>query len=815
MRRHLTLALAGLILLLLMGASVAPIGRLPRLGGFLDPVHGVWAVAGRALPPPSAEAVLPGLGTGAQALIDDRGVPHIFAGSEEDAYRVMGYLVARDRLFQMEIQARATAGTLAELVGARALAADRASRAQGLADAAERSFLALDTTSLGYRAIVAYAEGVNAWIDGLDAADLPLEYRLLGATPAPWEPRYTLYLFGQMGRTLASWDPALERLRIQARVGAAAAEALVPVNSPIVEPIQPNGQAAPRFEFRRVPPPGQPDSAAARLIDLLDSLAPRRGALDVGALGSNSWAVGPSRTSAGKALLSGDPHLQLTLPSIWYEVHVTVPGVLDVAGVSLPGAPGVVIGFNRSVAWTFTNTGGDVMDLYAERVDSLESPTRYLLDGAWRPLRLKVETYRGRGGQVRTIDTVRYTHRGPMRRLGDTWHSVRWTVLEVGTETDVFLRAARSTTAMEWLGVMEGYHAPTQNGLVADRAGTIAIRSSGWYPVRPGDGRGDRIFDGTTTANDWTGYLPVSRYPTSVSPAQGFLASANQQPVDRRANPAYLGAGWVAPFRAMHINQLLRADGAMTPDAMRQMQTDPGSARADQFVPRFLATEDTSHAARLLAEWDRRYDPENQRAVLFELAMREVGRRLFDEFATPGGRAARQPSVSSQVILELMDDPTNPWWDDHATPAVEGRDQILTASLAAAYDSAVANYGPETDGGWRWGTVWPTDIWHLLRMPSLSALGLPVRGGPETIAPAGQRGTHGASWRMVVELGDEVHAMGTYPGGQSGNPASPMYMNRVAGWTRGELDTLLFPKTPEALPAGRVVSRFTFTAGGR
>jgi penicillin amidase len=676
--------------------------------------------------------------------------------------------------------------------------------------------------------MVAYAAGVNAWIDQLDTRDLPLEYRLLGVRPAHWEPKYTIYLFGRMGQTLASLDPAVDRLRIQALVGPAAAEALVPVNSPVQEPIQPNGQAEPRFDFVRLPPPGAPDTVAARLLALRAGVTAEPGPLEVGALGSNNWAVSPSRTRDGHALLAGDPHLQLTLPSIWYEVHVNVPGQVDVAGVSLPGAPGVVIGFNRDVAWTFTNTGGDVTDFYAEVVDDPSAPTRYRLDGEWRPLRLRIETYRGPGGEVLAADTIRFDHRGPLRRVDGGWFSTRWTVLEPGAENDVFLHLARSKTVHEWLGQMEAYNAPTQNGLVADRAGTVAIRSSGWYPVRPGDGRGDRIFDGSSSASDWTGRLAVSQYPFGINPAQGYLASANQQPVDPRMNPAYLGADWPSPFRAIRINTLLRADSQMTPDAMRRMQTDPGSSRADLFVPQFLASAEATladgpgderlrQAAGLLGEWDRQYQPDNQRAVLFELAMREASRRLFDELIPPGdtGAAARPLPVSSQIVLGLMRDPESTWWDDRRTPEREGRDRILAASLRAAYDSAVANFGLPGDGGWEWGKVWPTDIWHLLRMASLSALNLPVRGGPETIAPAGRHGSHGPSWRMVVELGDEVVAMGTYPGGQSGNPASELYRNRVAGWTRGELDTLLFPRTPSALPADRVRSRLAFIPGER
>jgi penicillin amidase len=817
----LRLLTATLLLVVLAGSSLFDVRGMPRPGPLLDPAHGAWALGPAGSPAREARLRLPGTSAPVTVLVDDRAVPHIFAETEEDAYRALGWVVARDRLFQLELQIRAADGTLTELVGPRALAADRASRAAGLGWGVARRWASLDTLSLGSRAIVAYAEGVNAWIDGMGRGDLPLEYRLLGARPRRWEPHHTLYLFARMGQTLASFDPARDRLAIAARVGAAAADALAPVNSPLQKPIVPFGPGL-REAWAPVPPPAEPDPDAAALLALDDALPARRLEGEV-VPGSNNWAVAPSRTRDGHALLSGDPHLELTLPSIWYEAHLVVPGRLDVAGVTLPGAPGVIIGFNRDVAWSFTNTGADVLDLYRETVDDATAPARYRLDGEWMPLELRVETYRTRRGGVLRVDTVRFTHRGPLRRTNAGWVSTRWTVLDPSIEIDVFLRAGHARSVAEWLDVMRDYGAPTQNGLVADREGTIAIQASGWYPVRPDSGRGDVVFDGSTAASDWIGMLPVERYPHARNPAQGFLVSANQQPRDPLDDPAYLGANWPSPFRAIHINRLLRADDAVTVETMRRMHTDPGSARADLLVPLFLDAAEAvargpgadpalAEARALLAGWDRRYVPDNRRAILFELAMRDVVRRVFDELLPADTTGARLPAFStSMALLALARDPTNPWWNHRDTPDhVETRDEVLAASLVAGLATARRRYGEPDSDGWRWGRVWPTDIHHLLRIPAFSALGIPVQGGPETIAPAGQRGTHGASWRMVVELGHEVRAWGTYPGGQSGNPASRRYADRIPGWSRGELDEIRFPARASDLPGERTRARITF-----
>jgi penicillin amidase len=317
----------------------------------------------------------------------------------------------------------------------------------------------------------------------------------------------------------------------------------------------------------------------------------------------------------------------------------------------------VIIGFNRDVAWTFTNTGSDVHDYYAEVVDDSAKPTRYKVDGAWRQLQIRHESYRDKSGKPIRGDTLYFTHRGPMTLQSGKWVSMRWTAYELSNENENFLQAQHAKDAHEWLDAMKTFVGPTQNGLVADKAGNIAIRSAGHYPVRPGDGRGDVLRDGSTSASDWKGYLPLSQYPYSMNPPQGFLASANQQPVDPRANPAYMGSDWYSPWRAIRINDLLRADSAVTPDAMRRYQTDPGSARANAFVPRFLsaaAREDSAgrsdatlrEAAKLLAEWDRNYTKSNRRAVLFETAMRDLAERTWDEIARKEQGSGASPPQS-------------------------------------------------------------------------------------------------------------------------------------------------------------------------
>jgi penicillin amidase len=798
-------------------------GPLPPLGPLLDPWNGLWAVAATANVPRRAIAAIPGLDSSVSVRFDDHGVPHIFAATETDATRALGYVVARDRLFQLELQARAGAGTLTELAGAAALPLDREARSLGMPRAAERKLAALDTSSADWHLLTAYADGVNAWVDHLDQRHLPFEYRLLQRRPMRWRPIDAIHLFNRMGWTLALSRDELVQRDARRLVGKAAAEALYPVNAPMQEPIQPNGQRAMRFDRSRVPPPGEPDTTTLIAMDpgplasTAAAVRARHGRAPADrhdGVGSNNWAVAPRRTLAGHAILAGDPHLDLTVPSIWYQAHLVVPGRLDVYGVTIPGAPGIVIGFNRDVSWSFTNTQSDVVDYYVEQVDDSLKPTRYLLDGTWQPLELRTEVYRGPRGDSVAVDTLRFTHRGGMQLSGGRWISVRWAVLESPFTASDLSAAARATSVQQWQEAMSDWGGPAQNMIVADRNGAIAIRSTGRFPIRPGDGLGNQLRDGTSSRNDWTGYWSVAKYPQAVSPAQGYLASANQQPIDPKVSAAYLGADWYAPWRAMRINQLLRADSAMTPDKMRRMQTDLGSPRAEMFVPALLAAAGTrpadsvlQHAAAILTRWDRRYTRENREAILFEYAMGELNDRLWDELR-PGGQAGRReggreslPMPGLMVVGELLADPGNEWWDDRRTEVVEHRDDILAESLKAAYLQAENHFGPPDGPGWLWSNRRKVRIRHLLGLPGFGAPEVPAMGGPSTISPSSGGGGFGSSWRMVVEMGATVKAMGVYPGGQSGNPASPRYLDLLPRWAAGELDTLRTPAAPESLSA--------------
>lgn len=815
-------------------AGVFGAGPLPPLGKALSPSEGLWVNALNDLPR-DASGTIESLDAAVGVVYDQRSVPHIFASSELDAYRALGYVVARDRLFQLELQSRAGEGTLTELVGSAALSMDKETRQLGMPRAARLRMAALDKNGRLMQILNAYSDGINAYRRTLSQAQYPAEYKLLNKAPREWLPEYSLHLFNRMGYTLAYSPTELTLLRARALVGDSAARALFDTDSPVQEPIQPSHRSEPRSLALHIPAPGQPDTAAARALAAMGggsrslfgwsrvegmTQAERDELESQFAFASNNWAVSPTRSATGNALLAGDPHLELTLPSIWYEAHMVVPGVMDAGGVTIPGMPGVVIGYTRALAWSFTNTGADVMDFWREKVDDVNHPTRYELDGELVPLTdIRVEEYRDNRGKVIDVDTVYYTHRGPMEKVGNEWLSMRWTVLEAGDELLAFPAAQHAQTATAFLDSMAiHFHAPAQNIIVADTAGSIAIRSTGRFPIRADSSRGNDIFQGNTRSTDWIGYRPVERYPQGLNPSQGYLASANQQPIDPLDDHLYFGVdGQYEIWRALQINRLLRADSAITRSRMREFQTAPGSVRADDFAPAFviaakarIAAGDTSRslaaASELLASWDRQYTRNNTGAKLFETALSMAGVLLYDEFV-PTGASRPSPMPSESRLLQLVRDSTNAWWDRIDTRDVkEDRDMILSRALAGAYDSLVVEYGDPKAHPWVWGSVSPARPTHLLKLAGFNAPETPIDGGRGTLNPsvASKRANFGASWRMVVEFGKSPVVNATYPGGQSGNPASQRYLDRLPQWASGTLDSVRIPKVASDIEASDV-----------
>nr|BCX01664.1 MAG: penicillin amidase [Bacteroidota bacterium] len=798
--------------LLVLGAAIWSFafrwGSLPPLELLIDPWDGLYRTARAAREPAHLQVRSPALQAEVRIVRDRRGVPHVFAQRDEDLAFALGYLMARDRLFQMDFMARVASGRLAEVLGPAWVETDRELRRTGMAWAARRAAERLrQEQGLEWRLLEAFSAGVNAYRDRLRPQEDPLEFRLLGYRPERWTPEHSLRvaLLQAFELTFVLNDLYWDRLSRQ--LGPEAAAELYPQHSPLAEPLTPEPQGIWRDTVRISVQPGgsgKSDRQRPAFSALLSWLQPAEGQ------GSNNWAVAPWRARGGGALLAGDPHLRLTLPAIWYEVHLVSPS-RNLYGVAIPGTPAIVIGFNDHVAWSLTNTGADVLDLYALRLDT--ERRHYWYQGAWRRLRIQIDTIRVRGGREQ-IDTLQFTHHGPVFFEDGRPLALRW----VGHEGGRLLRAlwgfggARNWADFE--AASRFWDVPAQNVLYADRSGTIAIRSCGLFPLRrSGHGRG--VLDGTTDSTEWAGWIPFSDLPASVNPARGWLASANQDPVPPDY-PYYLGYHWPNPFRARRIRQLLEALPEAGVEDFRRMQTDVGVwlfLRVRPWIERLTAERvwpdsTRARAAQLLARWDGTAGVNRPEPLIFWLFWRTFRERVWDEVP------ADVPRPRDAVLLDLLERaPQSRWFDRLDTPARETAEDLLRQSLHAALDTLLVRYGTDPEG-WAWGRHHRFRIDHVTRSSALRALGrgpYPAPGFWDTLWPAGELETvHSASWRMIVRFSSEgPEGYGVYPGGSSGNPFSRYYVTGLESWLKGSLFPLRRPTSPEQVPPQERIAMWT------
>ncbi|RFP66221.1 penicillin acylase family protein [Hymenobacter lapidiphilus] len=785
-------------------------GDVPPVARLLSPYQGFWQNGESAADFPDQQTLrLPGLHQTVRVRFDDRRVPHIFADNDHDLYYAQGYLTARDRLWQMEFMTRVAAGRISEVVGERALEYDRFQRRMGLPFGAEnslREMLKNDTTRL---VLESYSAGVNAYISQLSPREYPFEYKLLDYAPEPWQPLKCALLLKLMAWDLSGRSDDLRLSNILSKYGPDVTRDLFPDFPFRADPVVPDGTP---LGFQPLPVPPAPVPFAAAVSGLVPTREPDA------ELGSNNFAVAGSRTASGRPLLANDPHLQLNLPSIWYQVQLHGPGQ-NVYGVTIPGAPAVIIGFNAEVAWGVTNVGGDVLDWYQLKFKDARR-REYWHAGRWKPVRRVVERIAVRGRPDR-LDTVLYTHHGPVvydqnetvfNKQTPVRHALRWTAHDAAGANEVlaFVKLNRARNYQDYDRALRTYASPAQNFIFASRSGDVAIRPNGLFPLKYAE-QGKFILDGSDPRQDWQGWIPMSQTPRVLNPARGYVSSANQHSAGP-GYPYYLGWDYAPWDRAHRINGQLARMRRATADTLRELQNDDLGLNAQLMLPWMLAnlpaavatgataapataattTPATSEASarRLLARWDYHYSAEAVGATLFELWYQELVRRLWeDDFGKQAtGLEMRLPARDRTNQL-LLSEPRSPWIDDRRTPQRETTPDLLTTSLQFALDSLTRKFGP-LGPKWAWANQKSTDINHLAQLPGFGHQDVVCGGSPGSVNATGPR--NGPSWRMVVDLATPVRAYGIFPGGQSGNPASAYYDDMLESWRTGRLDELVF-----------------------
>ena len=518
--RIIPFAISTVITAGLVFALNKPWGAIPPMGKFLSPQHGVWQNAEAADKNYSTSLKFDNLKGKAEVYFDERLVPHVFAEYDEDLYFIQGYLHAKFRLFQMDLQTKAAAGRASEIAGSKAIQYDRRQRRLGMVFAAENALHEIEKDPQAKALFSAYTNGINAYIASLKESELPVEYKLLNFKPEKWSNLRTALLLKMMANMLAG-DTETDLANTNAKSVFAPNEfaALYPQVPDSLMPIVPKGTA---FDKPGITPI-KPVSADSVYFSAKQEVAMQNFVEEDAADGSNNWVVAGSKTKTGVPILCNDPHLELTLPSIWYEMQLKTP-TSNVYGVSLPGSPFIIIGFNDSIAWGVTNSQRDVKDYYNIRFKD-KSKQEYWFNGKWEKTRLEIDTIKVKGaGDV--YDTIAYTVFGPVmydESFADTLTksklnlAVRWTAHDPSNEGMAIYQLNHAKNYDDYALAIKGFNCPGQNFVFASKTGDIAIWQQGKFPAR-WNGQGLYIMPGSDSSYMWQGFIPQPENPHAKNP---------------------------------------------------------------------------------------------------------------------------------------------------------------------------------------------------------------------------------------------------------------------------------------------------------
>jgi penicillin amidase len=720
---------------------------------------------------------LPDLQEEVSVIIDDWGVPHIFAQNEKDLYFASGYMQAQERMWQMELTRRAGFGRLSEIFGKMALERDKFMRNMGFEEAALNDF---ENLSPKMRELIAsYCNGINAWMDSRKL-NWPIEFLVLRFRPEPWTPLDSLVVKEIMALMLCP-DYKSEAVRGKLAESLGAEKALQILEEGIPSP--PSESAMVSWQDMLAVPPFQ---------------------------GSNNWVVSGNRSESGKPLLANDPHLQITLPPIWYEMHVNCPG-LNAVGVTLPGVPFIIIGHNPSVAWGITNSAADVQDLYMEKLDS--SGNMYLDRGEWKPLFKKKQEIKIKGRRKPEEIEIRWTERGPIITPivieSQTPLSLSWTIYEGGRTMEAFYLLNKARNWQEFSEALALFDVPSQNFVYADTEGNIGYYLSGKIPIRAAQAA-VFPFPGWKEEGQWQGFIDEDKKPNLFNPEEGYIVTANNKIVPD-GFPYYVSFDWDIPFRADRVRELLLQKEKHSIESFKIMQNDVYTKEGEAFLPVFKDVEETDdnagEALRLLKDWDLRMSSGKEPA-LFEAFINIFHAEVFkDELGENFGDFDPSFRRKKAGILRLLSDPHSSWYDNTETPQVENREDIVRISLEQAHDKLEKKYGPPDD--WDWMRFHSIRFRHSLgEVPLFRFLNrgpYPLDGHAYTIrASFPAFGTSsGSSYRQIIDLSDFKNSICVLTSGQSGCFLSRFYDDQIPLWLEGQYHPMLFfPDDIRASSAG-------------
>ena len=735
-------------------------------------------------------------------------IPHIQAKNELDLYFMQGYIMAFDRLWQMEFQIHAAAGRISEIVGKEALDFDRFQRRIGMIYGAKNTLEEMKKNDSLYARLESFTNGINLYITSLNKNKYPIEYKILDYKPELWTPLKTVLLLKSMAWGLTNRTTDLEYTKILNDFGIEVIEELFPIFPHDYTPIIPRNTNFNLNPYEKLPPEKLYKSKHYKT-----NTSNNRNS----SLGSNNWVLSGKRTKNKVPILSNDPHLNLTLPSIWYLMHLQCP-TINVMGVTLPGAPGIIIGFNENISWGVTNGYDDSMDWYDINFFPHDAKrSEYLYDNQWISTDQVIEKIKIKGAPA-FYDTVIYTHHGPVvwdyQYQGEhianikenTGIALKWLAHDNTNELLSFYLLNKASNYDEFKESLTTYVCPGQNFIYSDINGNIAIFHAGKNPIK-WERQGMFILDGTNSYYDWDDYIPFDDRPHIINPIKGYLSSANQNPVDKNY-PYYLSEYFAPSYRTNQINIRLDTLYKATIDDMVDIQLDNTSRIAKNILPKLLplvdVKEDTTNLKQnvidilaILKKWNYRYDKELIAPSFFEYWINEIRKNTWSDDFGNNNTEYIWPEINKLEEL-IIYNPNSKWFDDKNTSEIETLSEICNKSF---YDTmfelkiSLKNIEQEDQNNLKWKNFRGTNIIHLAKIPGFSNLNLKTSGAEDIINAT--RLNDGPSWRYIIEMDKPYIIKGIYPGGQSGYPGSIYYDNFVQDWVDGEYYDLIFSKNNE------------------
>ena len=780
-------------------ASFFGAGPLPALGPAFNPVTGAWTMAADASI--SNETLhLAGLQQPVRVTLQQDGTTHVVAQTDHDLFLAVGYVHARFRLFQMDLLRRQGEGRLSEVVGKAALDSDRFELQLGLLRTAQLEWNALAPDNRSRLALTAYAQGVNDRITQATAEhQLPAMFTLLGYQPKPWTPLDSLIVKGDMTQTLNFTDTPLVMALLNKSLGPDLTSQWFPILPPNPQspydpgPYSAQAQPAPIAAMSQVT-----DAAATAAADAYRRLASLPAGLVATGGASNNWAVAGSRSTSGGALMAGDPHLHLTLPAIWYQLTMDSPG-FHVSGVSIPGTPGVLIGHNQHISWSLTDAQNQQTFYYLEHEDSAH-PGQYLWKGGWHDYKTVSYDIPVLGGPTDHL-TVKLSAHGPVITERGQTTSVWWAGNIPSQDFGVLMGIDQASDYQSFREALRGWYSPTHNFVYADDKGNIGLISAGYFPQIKG-GQPWLPMAGTGEF-DVTGTIPYDDIPQAYNPPGGVIWSANQRQVTADY-PYYIGtaSNFFDPgYRANEIHRVLSHSGKLSAADMMALQTDTRDYLASEMVPILLQALPESPARDLLASWDYRMETNSAAATIWWTFWQTYIAQSFDPWWKAKGVSVNRSEVNDALGQDLESmalagstvcPTTGCVIPDCATRdcARAPLDQALLKAFKTTTATLTTQLGPDANT-WTWGRVHQRVLENLAQISGLNYGPRPDRGDANTpLAAPDFPSSHGPSWRMVVDWGAGTF-QGIYPGGQSENPASQWYENRVDTWFHGQYAAML------------------------